>query len=535
MTLPAGWKSVPSDRVTVPAGGTVAAQVPVVVPLDLVAGPVAATVERPAGGRDAGLGGRQPGVRPGARRRPAVLDHVDFGNAPRRRDHALQASASSGTNTEAGYTRRYANSGNPGAWYSATVDVTPDKPFVLRNIETFDGARTKKYHVYVDDTLVKTQLVPRTETGAGIKVYDLLVDDPAVLANDGNVRVKFEYPLDASGFFDPSIADLWVLGVPADTQAPDVSAMAASGTVGDAGWFRSDATVAVTAADNRDDAPVVETGDGGDLAGVRRAGDGVRRRQARAVLPGHRRGRERLRRPGRCRCGSTRPHRRRRWPPRVAPGSRVRTPRRWPSPRPTPSAGWRRRSTASTVATGPRSGAGTVTVQGFGEHVVDFASTDVAGNPEVVRHQTVDLADVDTVQALVAPQVTGAAKYGATLTATTGSWNTKGLSFGYQWLRDGAAVAGCDRDVVPARCGRRRQADLGAGDRDQDRQGARDRGLDRHRPGRQGHVRHQGRGQQDQGEEGQARQGHASRWSRARRRPARSWSGSTARRSRPWR
>ena len=96
------------------------------------------------------------------------------------------------------------------------------KPFVLRAIETFDGARTKKYNVYVDGTLVKTQLVPRAETGTGIKVYDLLVDDPAVLDNDGNVRVKFEYPLDASGFFDPSIADLWVLAVGDDTQAPDV-------------------------------------------------------------------------------------------------------------------------------------------------------------------------------------------------------------------------------------------------------------------------------------------------------------------------
>ena len=45
VTLPEGWKSVPSDRVTVPAGGTATAEVPVVVPLDFVAGPVAATVD----------------------------------------------------------------------------------------------------------------------------------------------------------------------------------------------------------------------------------------------------------------------------------------------------------------------------------------------------------------------------------------------------------------------------------------------------------------------------------------------------------
>jgi hypothetical protein len=87
-------------------------------------------------------------------------------------------------------------------------------------------------------------------------------------------------------------------------------------------------------------------------------------------------------------------------------------------------------------------GAAKITVQGFGQHLVDFASTDVAGNPEMVRHQTVELADVDTVQALVAPQVTGVARYGAVLTATSGSWNTKGLSYGYQWLREGGAIPG---------------------------------------------------------------------------------------------
>ena len=37
--------------------------------------------------------------------------------------------------------------------------------------------------------------------------------------------------------------------------------MVTSGTVGDNGWFRCDATVAVSAADNRDEAPVVETGE----------------------------------------------------------------------------------------------------------------------------------------------------------------------------------------------------------------------------------------------------------------------------------
>ncbi|WP_126688196.1 hypothetical protein [Nocardioides ferulae] len=40
------------------------------------------------------------------------------------------------------------------------------------------------------------------------------------------------------------------------------------------------------------------------------------------------------------------------------------------------------------------------------------------------------------------PTITGTAKVGETLTATPGTWNTEGLTFGYQWLRDGEAIAG---------------------------------------------------------------------------------------------
>ncbi len=444
VSLPEGWRSVPSAPVTVPAGGTATATVPVVVPLDLVGGPTAATVELRQAGRSLVSVDATPVFALPTPPTSGALDHVDFGDGPSETAHSLMKSASSGTNTEAGYTRRYANSGNPGAWYSVAVDVTPHQPFVLRDIETFDGARTKKYHVYVDDTLVKTQLVPRTETGEGIKVYDLLVDDPAVLDNDGNVRVKFEYPLDASGFFDPSIADLWVLGVGDDTQAPDVAATTVSGTVGDDGWFRSDATVAVTAADNRDDAPTVETGDASGwqpyVGPVTVSGEGKHELAYRASDA-----------TGNASGTRTLPV----WIDETAPQTTLSAVR---------GAGVQGADSATLTfaATDALSGvaqtayridggdwatvgSGAVTVQGFGEHTVDFASTDVAGNPEAVQHQTVELADVDTVQALVAPQVTGLARYGATLRATSGSWNTKGLSFGYQWLRDGRAIGGASR------------------------------------------------------------------------------------------
>ncbi|WP_081795008.1 family 78 glycoside hydrolase catalytic domain [Nocardioides sp. URHA0020] len=441
VTLPTGWKSVPSDRVTVPAGGTVTADVPVVVPLDFVAGAVAAEVELRRAGARLVTTDAEPVFALATPPTGTVVDHVDFGDTASESAHDIQASASSGTNTEAGLTRRYANSASPGAWYSATVDVTPDQPFVLRAVETFDGARTKKYHVYVDGTLVKTQLVPRTETGTGTKVYDLLVDDPAVLANDGNVRVKFEYPTDASGFYDPSIADLWVLPVAGDTQAPDVSALAVSGTVGDDGWYRSDVAVAVSAADNRDDAPLVETGDGETwqeyVGPVTVSGEGKHELSYRASDAAENTSGSR-----------TLPV----WIDQTAPQTTLTATR---------GAGVAGADSATLALTATDAlsgvartayridggdwatvGAEKITVQGFGEHVVDFASTDVAGNPEVVHQQVVDLSDVDTVQALVAPQVTGTARYGGTLKATSGSWNTKGLTFTYQWLRDGRSISG---------------------------------------------------------------------------------------------
>ncbi|WP_127479258.1 family 78 glycoside hydrolase catalytic domain [Nocardioides pantholopis] len=441
LTVPAGWGTVPSADVLVPAGGTAAVEVPVVLPLDRVGGAVPVTVAvRRAGVLLASAETTATFDLP-TPPAAAVLDHVDFGNAASENAHGIQASASSGTNTEAGLTRRYAHSGYPGSWYSVTLDVPAGEPFILRNIETYDGPRTKKYHVYVDDVLVKTQLVPRSEPGAGTKVYDALIAGPAVTGNDGNVRVRFEFPTDAAGFYDPSIADLWVLAVPEDTQAPDVSAAVAAGTAGDAGWYRSDVSVAVSAADNRDPAPVVETGDGSTwqeyVGPVPVSGDGThtvgfRARDAAGNSSGDR---------------------------SVTVGIDTTAPAtslavtRGPGVEGLDSATLRFEATDATsgvaatlyrVDGGPWRTVGQerITVTGFGEHTVEFASTDVAGNAETLRRETVTLADVDRVAALVAPQVTGTARLGSTLRATAGSWNTKGLAFGYQWLRNGSAIRG---------------------------------------------------------------------------------------------
>ncbi|MCR1784292.1 family 78 glycoside hydrolase catalytic domain [Nocardioides carbamazepini] len=439
--LPAGWRAVPSTETLVPAGETVTATVPLSVPLDLVGGAVDLTVDVRQAGRVSVS--KAASVTVDLPHPPTVeaVDHVDFGASASEQAHGLQASASSGTNTEAGYTRRYAHSAYPGSWYSVEVDVPAGEPFLIRNVETYDGPRTKKYNVYVDDVLVRTQLVPRTATGVGIKVYDLVVDDPAVLPADGTARIKYEYPLDASGYFDPSIADMWVLPLTDDTRAPDVSAGVTGGVPGTGGWYSSPVSVEVTAADGRDPAPVVQVGrssgwqdysgpvaiaEEGEHVVSYRATDAAGNRSAAGELT----------------VGID-----------LTPPVTVVTAKRGSGVEGSDRAQveFSAEDALSGVAgtryridggAWQRADGGPVQVEGYGDHVVEYVSTDLAGNTEAVHRTTVTLADVDQIAAVVAPQVTGVPQHGSTLTATDGSWNTKGLSFSRQWLRDGTPIAG---------------------------------------------------------------------------------------------
>lgn len=52
---------------------------------------------------------------------------------------------------------------------------------------------------------------------------------------------------------------------------------------------------------------------------------------------------------------------------------------------------------------------------------------------------------------MTAPTVSGKALPGRTLTATPGTWSTEGLSFGYQWLRDGTPLAGATGSTYAVR------------------------------------------------------------------------------------
>ncbi|RYB94206.1 alfa-L-rhamnosidase [Nocardioides oleivorans] len=453
VTLPQGWKSVPSSDTLVPAGGTVTLEVPVVVPLDLVGGTVQAGVSVVRRGDV--LASRTGSITVDLPRPPEadVLDHVDFGNSASENAHGIQASPSSGTSSEAGLSRRYSNSAVVGSWFSATVDVPAGEPFVLRGVETFDKAVTKDYDVYVDGVLVHTQLVPRTEGGQGIKVYDAVIDHPSLVGNDGNVRVRFEFPADGSSQGDPSIADLWVLEMPDDTQAPDVSATVAGGTQGSNGWFRSDVSVRVDTVDNRDDVPVAQTGlDPGSAAGwqdyvgpVAVTGEGEHVLSYRASdAAGN--------------ASTTRT---------LTVGIDATAPSTVLSVTTAKDAAGADRATLAFAATDAVSGVATtryrvdggawqvagsepVAVEGVGDHTVQYSSTDVAGNAEVVRQAVLTLAAAPptepgtpgTVTSVLAPQVSGTARIGQELVATTGSWSTGGLQHAYQWLRDGSPIAG---------------------------------------------------------------------------------------------
>ena len=444
LDLPQGWRAVPSPDTLVPAGGTATLDVPVVVPLDLVGGAVPATVHAARRGDE--LASADASITVDLPRPPeaTVIDHVDFGDTTSEGAHAIQASASSGTSVEAGLTRRYSHSAYPGSWFSVAVDVPAGEPFILRNVETFDKVVTKDYDVYVDDVLVRTQLVPRTEGGQGIKVYDALIDDPSLADDDGNVRIRFEFPADGSSQGDPSIADLWVLGVPEDTQAPDVSATVAGGKQGSNGWYRSDVSVRVDAADNRDDAPLVQTALGGawqDYAGpVAVTGEGEHELSYRASDAAGNTSAEHTLQVG---IDATAPA----TVLSVAKGTD------------TQGAGRASLTFAATdavsgvAATRYRvdggawqvAGADPVVVEGVGDHTVDFTSTDVAGNAEAVRRAVVSLAaapEPGAITSVLAPQVSGTARIGQRLTSSGGSWSTGGVQLAHQWLRDGSPITG---------------------------------------------------------------------------------------------
>ncbi|MFC5730155.1 MULTISPECIES: glycoside hydrolase family 27 protein [Nocardioides] len=73
-------------------------------------------------------------------------------------------------------------------------------------------------------------------------------------------------------------------------------------------------------------------------------------------------------------------------------------------------------------------------------HTVAARASDVAGNTS--SPTSLQVEEVSAPVSTSAPRVAGVPRVGRVLTASTGSWDRDGLTFTYQWLRDGRAIRG---------------------------------------------------------------------------------------------
>jgi len=266
--VPNGWVTpLPSAIVTVAAGKTATVKVPVFVPLD--ADTATRTAELTARFVRDEVVFASKGTDLTVTLAPIVdatgYDHIDLGDSASESAHNLGKSDSSGANTEAGLTRRYAGHLTPYSYFEFDLDVVQGKPFVIRSIETYDRSQTKLYKVYVNGTEVAHRQYPHT-TGAGTETWEFVVG--AELATSNSVRVKFENQNDRT-FYDPSIADVWTQPLAADTAKPELAATLDPATPNrTTGWYQQP-TVQVTlnGQDARDGDVQVKYGvDGADLA-----------------------------------------------------------------------------------------------------------------------------------------------------------------------------------------------------------------------------------------------------------------------------
>jgi hypothetical protein len=199
LELPAGWAAPEPTPYELPPGGELTVESPITVPLSVTEG--AATIAATTGGERAATELDVVISNPPA----GALDHVDLGNGASESAHGLTASPASGTNVEAGLTRRYTNAAQPGGWFEHDLRVSAGEPFVVRAIETYNGPQLKTYDVLIDGKKVLERAHRRTASGHGSLSFQFVVDEPE-LTQDGVVRVRFQ---DTGADHDPSIADVW--------------------------------------------------------------------------------------------------------------------------------------------------------------------------------------------------------------------------------------------------------------------------------------------------------------------------------------
>jgi hypothetical protein len=434
LDVPEGWAAaIPSSDVTVGANDTATIVVPLFVPATVNEQSFTIGTSFVRGGTI--LDERDAALAVALTRSPAdPIDWVDLGNPTAEASRAILHSGNSGTNTEAGLTRRYSNATTPGSWFSFTITVPVNQPYVIRATETYDSVATKKYDIKIDGQTVYTR--QNTSKGAGTQTFDALVTTPSATST---VRLEMRYTTEP-GFHDPSIADVWTLAAPADL-APLTSAnVTSSGPTGANGWVRGPATVTVNAADDSGIAPTLEVdagaGWGAYTAPVTVTAQGTTTIGYRATDANSH---VTARKDATVKLDS------------IAPTTTALT-------EVSAEVASLDHATVTFTATDATSGvaatryridggswatasAEPISIEGFGEHLVEYYSTDVAGNVGLIERAEVSIDDVDGVAALVAPVVSGTAKFGKTLSTTTGLWNTTGLTFSYQWLRNGIEIS----------------------------------------------------------------------------------------------
>ena len=207
LAVPDGWANPASAApVTVPAGGRQSVTTTVATPRDAPQAQTVAELRARFTRDDALLAAGGTTLRVEIDPDPAMApgyDRIDLGEAGSEQAHALTASPSSGTSPEAGLTRRYAGHLTPFSHFEFDMAVVPGQAFVIRAVETYDRAQTKRYKVDVDGQ----EVLHRTfEHSSGTVTYEFVV--PAAPASAAKVRIRFENQ-DDPAYYDPSIADVW--------------------------------------------------------------------------------------------------------------------------------------------------------------------------------------------------------------------------------------------------------------------------------------------------------------------------------------
>jgi len=257
---PAGWPApLASAPVTVPAGGTADATVVASVPLTVDAGPTALTArfvaDGPEGQPGASLASTPVSFDVVLTTPPAgATDHVDLGDGPSEAAHAVTSSNNGGTSNEAGLSRRYSGVTTIGSWFQFDLAVTPNEPFLIRGIETFDLTQTKSYDIIVNGTTVNERIYHHVENAPGLATYQVLVPDDGTLTSTGKVTIRMRF--NGKGTHDPSLADVWTLPVPADSVAP--STVLSVSHAGSAGWYLGGAQATIQADDARSGVASIE-------------------------------------------------------------------------------------------------------------------------------------------------------------------------------------------------------------------------------------------------------------------------------------